>query len=137
MRGTWANAFRLCLPAIAVSLLCMQPAFGQGRGGTTGNNPGGAGSAPGNTGSTGRGTVGNFPNNFPNTNSPTMQQRPIFLSGKVMFDDGTPPNNNVRIERVCNGNPHLEAHTDSKGRFSFQLGQNAMVDTDASDASMG
>jgi len=59
-------------------------------------------------------------------------QRPIFLSGKVMLEDGTPPPEPVVIERVCNGNPRPEGYTDSKGRFSFQLGQNQHVMADAS-----
>lgn len=54
-----------------------------------------------------------------------------------MFDDGTPPNIQIRIERVCYGNPRLEAHTDSKGTFSFQVGQNLGADFDASDTSAG
>lgn len=62
--------------------------------------------------------------------------RTIFLSGKVMFDDGTPPNTNIRIERVCSGSPRLEAYTDHKGNFSFQLGKNTEVDADAADNSM-
>ena len=66
-------------------------------------------------------------------NNTGVNTRPIFLSGKVMFDDGTQPNPEIRIERVCGGSPRLEAHTDSKGRFSFQLGQNSIVDTDAED----
>jgi tetratricopeptide (TPR) repeat protein len=65
------------------------------------------------------------------------QARPIFLSGKVMLDDGTPPPDSVVIERVCNGNPRAEAYTDSKGRFSFQLGQNQGVLQDASMGSTG
>jgi tetratricopeptide (TPR) repeat protein len=65
------------------------------------------------------------------------QARPIFLSGKVMLDDGTPPPDSVVIERVCNGNPRAEAYTDSKGRFSFQLGQNQGVLQDASMSSAG
>jgi len=64
-------------------------------------------------------------------------QRPIFLSGKVMFDDGSQPNMDVRVERVCSGIPHLEGHTDTKGRFSFQVGQNQGMDMDASDPSPG
>jgi len=77
-----------------------------------------------------------YPNNYPGSvNSPTSVQRPIFLSGKVMFDDGTPTNTDIRIERVCGGTPRLEGHTDSKGRFSFQLGQNQAFDVDASSAS--
>jgi tetratricopeptide (TPR) repeat protein len=59
-------------------------------------------------------------------------QRPIFLSGRVMMEDGTPPPEPVVIERVCNGQPRPEAYTDSKGRFSFQLGQNTNLIADAS-----
>lgn len=69
------------------------------------------------------------------TQFPDMTDRPIFLSGKVMLDDGTPPPDPVVIERVCNGNPRPEAYTDSKGRFSFQLGQNQGMMPDASVSS--
>jgi tetratricopeptide (TPR) repeat protein len=58
--------------------------------------------------------------------------RPIFLSGRVMMDDGTPPPDAVVIERVCSGVVRPEAYTDSKGRFSFQLGQNTAMLADAS-----
>ena len=59
-------------------------------------------------------------------------QRPIFLSGRVMMEDGAPPPEPVVIERICNGQPRPEAYTDSKGRFSFQLGQNTNLIADAS-----
>jgi tetratricopeptide (TPR) repeat protein len=62
-------------------------------------------------------------------------QRPIFLSGKVVLEDGTPPPDNVVIERVCNGIARPEGYTDSKGRFSFQLGQNQHMMQDASVSS--
>jgi tetratricopeptide (TPR) repeat protein len=52
-----------------------------------------------------------------------------------MLDDGTPPPDSVVIERVCNGIARPEAYTDSKGRFSFQLGQNMNVMPDASVSS--
>lgn len=65
----------------------------------------------------------------------TFEQRPIFLSGKVMLEDGTPPPESVVIERVCNGQVRPEAYTDSKGRFSFQLGQQNNVLMDASVSS--
>jgi tetratricopeptide (TPR) repeat protein len=58
----------------------------------------------------------------PGNNGP--EQRPIFISGKVALSDGTPPSEPVKIERVCNGTATVEARTDRKGRFSFQLGQN-------------
>lgn len=59
-------------------------------------------------------------------------QRPIFLSGRVVLEDGTPPPEPVVIERICNGQPRPEAYTDSRGRFSFQLGQNTTMLADAS-----
>jgi hypothetical protein len=62
-------------------------------------------------------------------------QRPIFLSGKVVMEDGTPPPDSVVIERICNGRVRPEAYTDSKGRFSFQLGQNMSMMQDASVSS--
>lgn len=62
-------------------------------------------------------------------------QRPVFLSGKVVMEDGTPPPEPVIIERICGGQPRPEAYTDSKGRFSFQLGQNTALIADASTGS--
>lgn len=58
--------------------------------------------------------------------------RPIFLQGKVILDDGTVPPEPVVIERVCNGTPRPEGYTDSKGRFSFELGRNQGMMMDAS-----
>ncbi|HMJ63386.1 MAG TPA: tetratricopeptide repeat protein, partial [Bryobacteraceae bacterium] len=46
-------------------------------------------------------------------------------------------NSDIRIERVCGATPRLEGHTDSKGRFSFQLGANTALDTDASSSGIG
>jgi tetratricopeptide (TPR) repeat protein len=66
-----------------------------------------------------------------------VQQAPIFLSGRVMLDDGAPPDRDIRIERVCGGMSRIEGRTDSKGRFSFQLGQNSASEMDASESSMG
>jgi len=57
----------------------------------------------------------------PGNNVP--EQRPIFISGKVALSDGTAPPDLVKIERVCNGTARVEARTDRKGRFSFELGR--------------
>ena len=82
-------------------------------------------------------TAPGYPNTLPPPGSQPQYgvpefQRPIFLSGKVMMDDGTPPPDPVVIQRVCNGRARPEGYTDSKGRFSFQLGQNLSVLPDAS-----
>ncbi|MBM3782987.1 MAG: DUF3808 domain-containing protein [Acidobacteria bacterium] len=69
----------------------------------------------------------------PNNRFPDMMQnRPIFLSGKVVLEDGTAPPDQVVIERICNGVTRPEGYTDSKGRFSFELGRNNAVMADAS-----
>lgn len=61
------------------------------------------------------------------------RQMPVFLSGRVMVDDGTPAPPQTVIERVCNGGqPRPEGYTDSKGRFSIQLGANMGMLADAS-----
>jgi tetratricopeptide (TPR) repeat protein len=49
--------------------------------------------------------------------------QPIFISGRVMMEDGTPPPDSVVMERVCNGQAHSEGYTDSKGYFGFELGR--------------
>lgn len=61
-----------------------------------------------------------------------FMSRPIFVDGRVQFDDGSPMNTNVRIERVCSGSARLQEHTDSNGNFYFQLNGDAEVDADAS-----
>ena len=84
----------------------------------------------------GRDPGGRFPDPTQQQRQPQQtfpeMQRPIFISGKVVTEDGTPPPEQVIIERVCNGQPRPEGYTDSKGRFSIQLGQNSHMMMDAS-----
>src|SRR5580693_9808112 len=60
--------------------------------------------------------------------------RPIYISGKVVIEDGSAVSPNITIERVCGGISKTVAYTDSNGRFSFQWGDRNMMLTDASDA---
>src|SRR6185295_7904337 len=125
--------------AIAFSLqpgLCQKP----GPGGGGGAAPGAGGATTG--GGTGTPTITPTPDrgNLPKDRNPSpfgeQQNRPIFLSGRVQLDDGTPPPEPLLIERICNGVARAEGYTDSKGRFSFQLGQNMAVIQDASYSSV-
>ncbi len=73
---------------------------------------------------------------LPSNTSPTVPgdaARPIFLTGKVVLNDGSSPPESVMIQRVCNGNHHTEGYTDSKGHFSIQLGESRNVFADASE----
>lgn len=125
--------------SVALLTLSVPSAFAQKGGASSAGSSG-----PGSAGSATRGTTTN-PNNPSNptfgnsTNNGGMQpSSPVFLSGQVLFADGTPPNMNIRIERVCaSGGTRFLAHTDSKGYFYFQLGQSEGADTDASDQTFG
>jgi tetratricopeptide (TPR) repeat protein len=143
------NSLRRAISAAAafglsVSLCVAQQPAGGGQAPAGGGAQGGGTPAPspGNVpgGATQPGRQPTEPSRFPQDNrtqrSPIPEmQRPIYLSGKVMLDDGTPPPQGIVIERVCNGMAKAEGYTDSKGRFSFQLGQNTGILQDASVSS--
>jgi tetratricopeptide (TPR) repeat protein len=143
----------MALAAALVVFLGMTLAQTPGGGQTT--PPGGGTSSPGGGGgNVPGGGAGNIPSPSPGNipgrstqptipQTPTGQtpfpdiQRPIFLSGKVMMSDGSPVPDGIVIERMCGGNVRPEGYVDSKGRFSFQLGQNMGVFADASTGSFG
>ena len=61
--------------------------------------------------------------------------RPIFVSGRVILHDGGELPERATIERLCSTNSvRAEGYTDSKGYFSFQVGQGQMALPDASTA---
>jgi tetratricopeptide (TPR) repeat protein len=112
--------------ALTVSLLTSF-AGGQHTGGG-GTAAGGAGAGGANTRNNNSTTTGN--NNY-GTNPFDLGNKGIYLSGRVQMEDGSAPQEQVLIERVCGGFRKAEAYTDLKGRFSFQLGQQAGVMADA------
>jgi len=61
--------------------------------------------------------------------------RPVFLAGRVLLEDGTPPPGRVLITRWCGGQPPVaQGYTDSEGRFSFELGRNPSAVMDVQSA---
>jgi len=54
----------------------------------------------------------------------------IFLTGKVVIDDGSALTESVSIQTVCKGQKRTETHTDSHGNFSFQIGGSSGVSND-------
>jgi tetratricopeptide (TPR) repeat protein len=120
----------------AASALLISPVFSQAKGGgqpttpTTGTPPAGNTGTP--TTNPGRPTT-TTPNTQP---TPTISiPQPIFLSGRVALEDGTAPSEPVVMQTVCNGVPHSEGYTDTKGYFSIELGANRGVIQDASEFS--
>jgi tetratricopeptide (TPR) repeat protein len=125
---------RLFLFILLFSALTMAQTGGGtgGSGGSTGGTGGGTtGGTSGTTGGTRTNNTGSLcaPNS---ANCGNRERRPVFLSGQVIMDDGSPVPNNVSLERICSGQPVKEAHTDSHGYFSFQVGRNLEMMNDAS-----
>ena len=140
MRIMQARFVGLAMILIAAMFFGVSPGIAQ-QGGSTSPAP----AAP----STGRGattpspsptpTPGNVPSTRSQTPSnPPQAPRPIWITGRVLMYDGGPPPESVTIERLCSTNSvRAEGYTDSKGAFSFNLGQNNGVFADASTSSFG
>jgi tetratricopeptide (TPR) repeat protein len=92
------------------------------------------------TGSSGSGGVvlPTIPTNrppTPTTTNPDAIGRGAFYYGKVAMSDGTALPTQVVIERVCGGATRPQAYADSKGDFSFQVGQTQDMMADATSSS--
>ncbi len=132
----WTKAAMVgVLAACATFGAFAQTPAGGGGGGSTGGGGGsaGGGSATPTTPSrpspgTQTGTAGQQGSN------PSMMdiQRPIYLTGRLMMDDGSAPPEPVVMLLVCNGQPRPQGYADLKGRFSISLGQNQGMFADAS-----
>ena len=122
----WPTMMRIAAASLAISSVIAQ------QGGQTGTS-----SAPGRGGGTATPTPTPTPSPRPTTQTPTQPQpqlpRPIWITGTVRMYDGSDLPGPVTIERVCSSNSaRPEGYTDSKGHFSFNLGQNAGIFADAS-----
>ena len=100
-------------------------------------------STPGLPGSTPGASTSPFPSNNPTfpgsrpNNSPGIGglDRPVFLTGKVVLEDGTVPPDPIAVQIVCRANPRTLAFTDHKGNFSIDLtDRNSQVLGDASES---
>ena len=120
------SALFLLLGAIATVNLTAQVSGG-GMGGTTPTTGGG-----GQTSVQANPNLGSGGGASGNDNS-----RPIYISGRVVIEDGSAFPQNVTIQRVCSGISKTVAYTDSNGRFNFRWGDRNLVVTDASDAGSG
>jgi len=52
---------------------------------------------------------------------PGMTTPNLFLTGKVVPDDGTPLTDHATIQTICKGQIHTETYTDSHGGFTFEF----------------
>jgi tetratricopeptide (TPR) repeat protein len=118
---------------VAAAGLFVYSAYGQKAGSTSGTTgtTSGTGTATGTLGTRTGTTTTNT--GTPTTTTSPSPTTPLYLSGRVVMDDGTPLPGPVTIERVCNGVTHSEGYTDTKGNFGIQLGNEQGVFQDATD----
>ena len=57
----------------------------------------------------------------PRRQMPDYTPTNVFLTGKVVLDDGTEPTESAAIQTICGGQKHTETMSDSHGNFSFQF----------------
>ena len=57
----------------------------------------------------------------------------MYVSGRVMMDEGGPPPSAVTIVRICSGTSRAMGYTDTKGNFSFDLNHAETAFQDASN----
>src|SRR5258708_31963171 len=112
----WTRLLRTCICIAAITVAVIAGAViapgPSANAQTKGTTPVGTVTPP--TGSTtGRSVSTNTPI------SPTQQ--PIYLSGRVVLEDGSALPGPVVIERVCGGGPRPAADHDIKSPFSFLL----------------
>jgi tetratricopeptide (TPR) repeat protein len=78
------------------------------------------------------------PMSFPTTGTkaPASVLSGVFVSGKVVLDDGTELTEPAMIQTICRGQRHSETYSDARGSFSFQFGDpNPVAAAAISDAS--
>lgn len=121
------NSFRILL---LVTVGCT-PLFGQAKGGapTTGTGTGtGTTTPPAST----TPIPTNPTNTTPQSTTPTFT-RPMYVSGRVIMDDGSPPPASITIVRICSGTTRAMGYTTGNGDFSFDMNH---ADASFQDASM-
>jgi TolA-binding protein len=79
--------------------------------------------ARGGGGRPGFGSAGSLPTNQPvPPAAPASASSMVYISGKVVLDDGSELTEPAVIQSICRGRRHSETYTDGHGNFSFRFG---------------
>ena len=124
-----------------VALLLLQPVFGQQNGASPQPAPpaaqtgAGTASPPSATPAPAPAATVPSPSWAPEPPATNREEAsgPVYVSGRVMSDDGQPFTDRVVIESVCDGVPRTEGYADKKGDFGVRVGDgNSGIIQDAS-----
>jgi cytochrome c-type biogenesis protein CcmH/NrfG len=100
---------------LLLPLISLSSTWGLAQGGEGGGGGGGGGSDSG--GSSGGGSTGGQ-----SSSSQADRPRPMFLTGKVLLDDGEAPSSRTKIELICQGSVVRQEYTSQSGNFSIEIG---------------
>jgi hypothetical protein len=67
----------------------------------------------------------------PRRTMPDLGPTNVFLSGKVVLEDGSEPVEGAAIQTICGGQKHTETVADAHGNFSFQFANRLTANTGA------
>jgi hypothetical protein len=107
-------ALLLLLPFSPLSLALVWAQGGGDSGGGGGDSGGGGGDSSGNSG--GSSTAGQT------SPSRADRPRPMFLTGKVLLDNGKAPDSRTKVELICQGSVVRQEYISQSGNFSIELG---------------
>jgi tetratricopeptide (TPR) repeat protein len=114
---------------LLLTTACCLPLFSQAKGGGTSTGTGTT-TTP-TTPTTPTPTLPTQPTTPTQNNFPTVG-RPMYVSGRVMMDDGSPPPQSITIVRICNGVTRSMGYVSGKGDFSFDMNHADATFQDAS-----
>ena len=92
----------------------------------------------GGEGSSGGGTSGGEGSGRLQSSGPPQsdRQRPMFLSGRVLLDDGQPPESGTTVDLMCRGSMVQQDYTSHTGTFSMEIAGGQQGGTRPMDASI-
>jgi hypothetical protein len=118
---------------LLLPLIFLSSSWGLAQGGEGGGGGGGGGGSDSGRSSGGGST--SRQNSSPQADRP----RPMFLTGKVLLDDGEAPGSRTKVELICQGSVVRQEYISQSGNFSIEIagGQAGNRSMDASVGSSG
>ena len=118
---------------LLLPLISLSSTWGLAQGGEGGGGGGGGGGSD-SGGSSGGGSTGGQ-----SSSSQADRQRPMFLTGTVLLDNGEAPGPRTKVELICQGSVVRQEYTSNSGTFSIEIagGQQGTQPMDASVSSSG
>ena len=97
---------------------------------------GGGGGSGGGSGAGGGGQSGDSTRPAVQSGSQADRQRLMYLSGRVLLDDGQEPGQRTQVELLCQGSVVRQEYTSGSGIFSIEIAGSTQASSRSVDASV-